>query len=80
MIQRFHVCAEYFWPAISQCKAPVRLPDDMSADLRSLSDARREAILPSAGNAAIALDLRFEDREDRIRFVLAYLLSQEERG
>lgn len=80
MIQRFHVCAEYFWFAISQCKSSVSLPGDAVTDLRLLSDAQREAILPSAGNGPVTLDLQFGDRQDYIRFVLAYLLTQEERS
>lgn len=80
MVQRFHVCAEYFWFAISQCKSPVSLPGDAGIDLRFLSDAQREAILPSAGNGPVTLDLQFGDRRDHIRFVLAYLLTQEERS
>lgn len=80
MIQRFHVCAEYFWFAISQCKSSVSLPGDTSADLRFLSDAQREAILPSGGKRPVTLELQFEDRQDHIRFVMAYLLTQEERS
>lgn len=80
MIQRFHVCAEYFWLAMSQCKSPVSLPGDAVTDLRFLSDAQREAILPSAGKRPVTLELQFEDRQDHIRFVMAYLLTQEERS
>lgn len=80
MVQRFHVCTEFFWLAISQCKSPVSLPEDAVTDLRFLSDAQKEALLPSGGNEPVTLDLQFEDRQDHIRFVLAYLLSQEEQA
>lgn len=76
MVQRLYVYAEYFWPAISQCKSPVRLAKDRGLDLRSLPEAQKEAVLPSAGNEAVTLDLQFADRQDYIRFVLAYLITQ----
>ena len=78
MIQHCHVRAELFWLAISHCQLPVYLPSDVHTDLRHLTETQKNSLLPSVQNIPIALDLQFEDNQDYIRFVLAYLLTERE--
>ena len=78
MVQRCFVYAESFWLAISHCLLPVQLPGHTFTDLRLLTDAQKNSILPSGQNTPIALDLQFGDNQDYIRFVLSYLLTERE--
>lgn len=75
MIQRLYVAGELFWIALSHCRSPVFLPDDRYGDLRQLPRERRESVIPAAGRTAV--ELRFVQPRDYVRFVLAYLLSEE---
>lgn len=60
-----------FWDALSHCKAPVYLSDNKALDLRCIPQQQKNSILPGTAE----LELCFEDRQDYIRFILAYVLD-----
>ena len=73
MVWQLHVSGERFWEALLHCSNPVYLSDHQDSDLRLIATSKRNAILPSASSDPTTMSLDFYDKQDFVRFVLAYL-------
>lgn len=77
MVQQLCVSGDRFWQALLHCNSPVYLLEHRNSDLRLLSGCQRDAVLPTASNDLSTISLYFHDKQDFIRFVLAYLLIED---
>ena len=76
MVWQLRVSGERFWDTLSHCSSPVYLSGYRDSDLRLLSVNQRNAILPPASSDLSMVSLDFYDKQDFVRFVLAYLLIE----
>lgn len=70
MVERCKICPDIFWIAVSHCQSPVYLANKDAIDLRTLSATEKHGLV----SAPAELELIFNDRQDYIRFVLAYII------
>ena len=73
MVWQLHVSGERFGEALLHCSNPVYLSDHQDSDLRLIANPQRGAILPPASSDLTTVSLDFYDKQDFVRFVLAYL-------
>ena len=76
MIQQLCVSRDRFWQAVLHCKNPVYLPEYTDCDLRFLSESQRDPILPLEPASLTTVSVHFHDKQDYVRFVLAYLIIE----